>query len=60
VVGLDANKDCVITTQELSTNTLVAALVSPDVASTGNSEPDAVSFGTAATAVGAVFTVPGE
>jgi hypothetical protein len=60
VVGLDANKDCTITAAELQMNTLVGSLLSPDVASTGNSKPDAVSFGIAATAVSAVYTVPGE
>ena len=60
VVCLDANKDCVITAAELQSNTLVGSLLSPDVASTGNGKPDAVSFGINATAVGGVFTVPGE
>jgi hypothetical protein len=50
----------VITAQELSSNFIVGALLSPDVSSTGNSTLDAVSFGAGATAVGAVFTVPGE
>jgi hypothetical protein len=59
-VGLDANKDCTITTQELMTNSVVSSLLGPDVASTGNSKPDAVSFGIAATCVGATYTVAGE
>jgi hypothetical protein len=60
VVGLDANKDCVITAAELQSNTLVSSLLSPDVASTGNGKPDAVSFGIGATAVSGEFTVAGE
>jgi hypothetical protein len=60
VVGIDANKDCVITAQDLSSNFIISALLSPDVSSTGNGTKDAVSFGAGATAVGAVFTVPGE
>jgi hypothetical protein len=58
VVGLDANGDCTITAAELQSNSVVAGLLSPDVATTGNGTADAVSFGIGATATGAVFTAP--
>ena len=58
VVGLDANGDCMVTAAELGSNSVVQGLLSPDVATAGDGHADAVSFGVAATATGAVFTAP--
>lgn len=53
----DANKDCMVTTQELQMNSLVMSLLQPDVTIDGKM---ALSVGIKATAVTGTYTVPGE
>jgi hypothetical protein len=59
IIGLfDTNpKDCMVTVEEISTNSLIVSLLAPDVTIDGKM---ALSIGIKATAAKATYTVPGQ
>ncbi|HTL37747.1 MAG TPA: hypothetical protein VL326_31665 [Kofleriaceae bacterium] len=58
ILGLfDANDDCMVTVDEIKTNSLIVSLLSPDVTINGKM---ALSLGIKATAVKATYTVAGQ
>ena len=58
ILGLfDTNHDCMVTTTEIQTNSLIMSLLAPDVEINGTM---ALSLGIKAIAVGATYTAPNE
>ncbi len=58
ILGLfDTNHDCMVSTMEIQTNSLIMSLLAPDVEIEGKM---ALSLGIKAVAVGATYTAPGE
>jgi len=58
ILGLfDANDDCMVTVEEIKTNSLIVSLLSPDVTINGKM---ALSLGIKATAVKGTYTVAGQ